>query len=964
MAGTSARAVDHEDSQSAASDLSTEAYHVGLKEDLLDALNSIQTSGSFAFFGALKEPPPAGLSVQDVGDITMPLTESVARELITKAKQAPFGKGSDTIVDTAVRNTWELDAGQFTFQNPLWPSYIQALCARVAKELGINATVTAEIYKMLIYEEGAMFKAHTDTEKIPGMFGTLIVCLPSAHQGGEVSLKHCGEKKLFKTSSAAQSYACWYSDVSHEVLPVTSGYRWVLTYNLAIDMAVPRPSAGLKRSETRDLRHSMRRWLSKPEGSREKKFVYHVLEHDYTEASISLKALKAQDLARVQVLKELTNEFPVEIFLALLEKEEMGNVAYEYDGRRGYGYGGYSRWDEEEGDSEGTEGGFHPLDEVFETKYRVKNLVDLEGRIVMHSLALDEEDILDSECFDDMIDGEEEYEGYMGNSGPTATHWYRLAAVAIVPRDSITTLFFHSGAPSGLFLPQANLPSQISYLARLCSQPIAPESLVASLIKLCESTWETERRDGFQAAPIIDGKSMSEILKFALQREMYAFFEKAASRHRRLFDPAFFSWTRQWLERSKEGFESRFKLVQKGLLSAVCAYQQFAMVFMALGRMAPISKEASAPTPIRTPEYVLKWVRSVLRKAVGKQANISLGKDDGPAMIDSAMYFEDPLKHLTDCVTPEIKGQSEAYAFWIAFLAHLRHQSLAGILPIDGSMQLYRTLAKTFSNVTDFTKLSTEADDLVAPLISKLIGNARNSPQLPVSEFHTLWLPFLRSLVPILVSNGIPLDAPRYRELFCTFLKVYVQLYVGREPQKDGSLRRQGLNCSCVDCTALNRFLVSSTERVGRIAVNKKRRQHLHQKLDAAGIDCTHVTARVGSPQSLVVTKTFRENDKQRQNWAARRARAEKELKLFDVGQLKQLLGSDYMSITNLSHLQAVPLAAAQPSATPTPSSTLATQPRRPLSEIGSSAVSRPSVSGVKRKLPPSEIEIIDLTSD
>ena len=92
----------------------------------------------------------------------MPLDESRARQLIEKARQAPFGKGSATIVDTAVRNTWELDAEQFAFRNPSWPGFVRALCAHVAEDLGIKSAITAKVYKMLVYEKGAMFKAHTE----------------------------------------------------------------------------------------------------------------------------------------------------------------------------------------------------------------------------------------------------------------------------------------------------------------------------------------------------------------------------------------------------------------------------------------------------------------------------------------------------------------------------------------------------------------------------------------------------------------------------------------------------------------------------------------------------------------------------------------------------------------------------------------------------------------------------------
>ncbi|KAM5368775.1 hypothetical protein ACJZ2D_009329 [Fusarium nematophilum] len=69
--------------------------------------------------------------------------------------------------------------------------------------------------------------------------------------------------------------------------------------------------------------------------------------------------------------------------------------------------------------------GFHPLDDVFERDYQVKTLVDLDGQLVAQALHLDEDDILDEECFED-FDAEEEYEGCMGNSGPTATHWHRV----------------------------------------------------------------------------------------------------------------------------------------------------------------------------------------------------------------------------------------------------------------------------------------------------------------------------------------------------------------------------------------------------------------------------------------------------------------------------------------------------------------------------------------------------------
>lgn len=43
-------------------------------------------------------------------------------------------------------------------------------------DLGVRGDgIRAELYKMLLYEKGAMFKLHADSEKVPGMFATLVM---------------------------------------------------------------------------------------------------------------------------------------------------------------------------------------------------------------------------------------------------------------------------------------------------------------------------------------------------------------------------------------------------------------------------------------------------------------------------------------------------------------------------------------------------------------------------------------------------------------------------------------------------------------------------------------------------------------------------------------------------------------------------------------------------------------------
>ena len=133
-----------------------------VKEDMLSALQSIQASGSFAAFHSLDHPPPADIWVRDVGHISMPLTKRAAMQVVAQCLKAPYGKGSETIVDTSVRNTWELDPSRFELRGPSWRSFLNGIEARVAEDLGIRQPIIAELYKMLIYEEGAMFKPHAE----------------------------------------------------------------------------------------------------------------------------------------------------------------------------------------------------------------------------------------------------------------------------------------------------------------------------------------------------------------------------------------------------------------------------------------------------------------------------------------------------------------------------------------------------------------------------------------------------------------------------------------------------------------------------------------------------------------------------------------------------------------------------------------------------------------------------------
>jgi hypothetical protein len=269
------------------------------------------------------------------------------------------------------------------------------------------------------------------------MFGTLVLSLPSAHISGDVVVKHRGETRVFKTSEEADCFLWWFSDVHHEVLPVVSGYRWVLTFNLAIDPAsAPSnpPSAaqlGAQVKENKSLRHALRRWLSAPHSKRDAPVLYYGLDHEYTFANVSHRGLKTRDMAVVNALQQLSLGMPFEVFLAVLEKKTIGSCESDY------GYGGYgnNHWcdDEEDEDDDEESESHHPIDDIIDTEYTIEKLVALSGQQMGSNMNFDLEHAVQGDEFFPEDPDHEEYEGYMGNSGPEATHWYKKS-VSATPR--------------------------------------------------------------------------------------------------------------------------------------------------------------------------------------------------------------------------------------------------------------------------------------------------------------------------------------------------------------------------------------------------------------------------------------------------------------------------------------------------------------------------------------------------
>ncbi|KAG9599234.1 hypothetical protein KCU86_g2691, partial [Aureobasidium melanogenum] len=350
-----------------------------VREDLHQYLDDIKGTGRFATMRRLDQIVDRQVRLLGIDD-------------------TPGHDGEETIVDTSVRNTRGLSPDRFSLGEH-WRPYVDSITVLERSELGVKGDgIHAELYKMLLYEKGAMFKRHADSEKAPGMFGTLVISLPSAYWGGAVVVSHNGQRCLLQTHK--HEYLACYSDVLHEVQEVTSGYRWVLTYNLVQTEFEHLNSTA---SAEQKFRGIFTEWNKiNKNGSGEADRIIYQLDHKYTDASIRLQTLKGSDLLKSQLLFSVGNQMGYALYLASLEKQ----VHYSAES----GYHGYrSRYDDEE--EGGSDGEVHAIEDVLEESRTLTRVVDPDGLVVITDLAIEEEDILQEEPYEDCDPDEHEYEG-------------------------------------------------------------------------------------------------------------------------------------------------------------------------------------------------------------------------------------------------------------------------------------------------------------------------------------------------------------------------------------------------------------------------------------------------------------------------------------------------------------------------------------------------------------------------
>ena len=384
-------------------------------------LRSIDRPGDFCVHGRLLTAMPR-LRVKGAGALSFPVPEAQIRALIGAAEPAPYGKGTETVVDRSVRNCWQIEPARVRLAGAAWPETFAGILETAAVGLGCAPDrVDARLHRLLIYEPGGFFASHRDTEKADGMMATLSVSLPTAGAGGELVVRHRNRERTIDMTTGEPSeltFAAFYADCTHEIRPVTEGHRLSLVFNLCLrpdDDESPREAPDYT-AQIDHLAERLTEWRAR--GGTDK--LVWLLDHEYSEAGLSFDGLKNTDAAVARVLTRAAGRVECEVHAAVVHIEQYGGA--DYTGRG---------WDWGDGEEEEE----WEMGDVVDSREWLDGWARPDGRRPpLGEVELLPGELLPRGALDDAPPVELRVHDASGNVGVSVERAYRRAALVLWPR--------------------------------------------------------------------------------------------------------------------------------------------------------------------------------------------------------------------------------------------------------------------------------------------------------------------------------------------------------------------------------------------------------------------------------------------------------------------------------------------------------------------------------------------------
>ncbi|KAK1246969.1 hypothetical protein MKX08_000771 [Trichoderma sp. CBMAI-0020] len=620
-----------------------------LDSDFCKALQSIETPGYLKSYFTLPEHAHSGLSVYHVGDIALPLGEIQARQMMGQAKRPDYGI-----------TPWELNPTQFKLDYGVWEGRLKALYRHLAPGLGHDQdwidSVRAEPSAVLLMEKGAIPNFSLG-DKQDGT-GYIVVYLPTADlQGGEIVTKFGRkEKTLFNPNQKEEHLACWYPNSKPQ--RVKSGYALAVLFTFFPIRGTISPSALYWRNETRAIRHTLKRWLSKDAKSRERIALYHPLQGNYMASrKLCLNELMMADDGRVQILKRISDNFGFKLYLGHVERDQK---KLEPDG-------GY---------------------EDIKGSTRITKLLDLDGRLVTENLPLDETHV--PEGFFNCISWE--------------SHWRR-------PPSLIRKGHMKRGGGDKDLAAMEGIPKVLGEYARMSVKSPCSKNTLPVFQELCELMWDPPRNPSegdtqslfAKQKPAFQNNDLIDVLKATIHLKWFSWFEKIAAAHEGSLSTSFFGWVPEYFHKSTVKIDRWFGPLEKGLSAAVLSYPRAKQQVRAVETLFPIIMADTGRLVPCPPECLMLWARQVLQECIKTCGSRKLDKKDGEALVKLSLYFEDPIAVISQ-VGDEIDPGSKPDAF-LGFINEIDLFGRYDYISYEKSRELYRKASRDFITSTAFAQM-------------------------------------------------------------------------------------------------------------------------------------------------------------------------------------------------------------------------------------------------------------------
>ncbi|KAG9221882.1 hypothetical protein CCMSSC00406_0005707 [Pleurotus cornucopiae] len=274
------------------------------------------------------------------GQLDLRTPEDTQVQLLAKlCEPATFGRNQEDLLDETYRKAGKMDIENFAMNIDLG---VEISCSELLVD---GRPFRWELYKPNVYGPGSFFKAHKDTPRSESMLGSLVVVLPISHKGGQLVLRTKDEIWTYDSAAtlALQNepsigYIAFFGDIEHEVLPVESGHRITLTYNLFFAQE-PAPVVQTATSVVHPFEATLSSLLKDPDFLTDGGLVGWGLKYEYPVSTTAKREavqsvsenLKGEDALVARISTSLGLKAVIKVYIDLREMWEDEYSEQEFD---------------------------------------------------------------------------------------------------------------------------------------------------------------------------------------------------------------------------------------------------------------------------------------------------------------------------------------------------------------------------------------------------------------------------------------------------------------------------------------------------------------------------------------------------------------------------------------------------------------------------------------------------------